>query len=299
MLVGWNHNKATRFNMRQPFDVMKGAEGWQLSNPPILSMAAIKASLDLFDEVGMDALREKSLKLTGYFEFLINEIDSEEITIITPSNPKERGCQISIQVKNSDKNLHKKLTAQNVITDWREPDVIRCAPVPFYTSFEGGVSNGFYFKRTVKKIVIRPPELRNLIFYTAQKLVERKLEKMQKKDKIVIIGAGLCGSLLALRFAQRGHKVAVYESRPDLRKTAVSAGRSINLALSDRGLKALRLCGLEAVAKEICIPMYGRLMHDAAGNTFASNYSGRDGEYINSISRGDFKWDSINGSRTT
>ncbi|MDG1245806.1 MAG: FAD-dependent oxidoreductase, partial [Polaribacter sp.] len=110
---------------------------------------------------------------------------------------------------------------------------------------------------------------------------------MQKKDKIVIVGAGLCGSLLALRFAQRGHKVAVYESRPDLRKTAVFAGRSINLALSDRGLKALRLCGLEAVAKEICIPMYGRLMHDAAGNTFASNYSGRDGEYINSISRGD------------
>jgi kynurenine 3-monooxygenase len=110
---------------------------------------------------------------------------------------------------------------------------------------------------------------------------------MQKKDKIVIVGAGLCGSLLALRFAQRGFKVAVYESRPDLRKTAVSAGRSINLALSDRGLKALKLCGLEAVAKEICIPMYGRLMHDAAGNTFASNYSGRDGEYINSISRGD------------
>ena len=132
----WNHNKATRFNMRQPFDVMEGAEGWQLSNPPILSMAAIKASLDLFDEVGMDALREKSKKLTGYFEFLITEIDSEDITIITPSNPEERGCQISIQVKNADKNLHKKLTAQHVITDCREPDVIRCAPVPLYTSFE-------------------------------------------------------------------------------------------------------------------------------------------------------------------
>ncbi|WP_299672444.1 kynureninase [uncultured Polaribacter sp.] len=132
----WNHNKATRFNMRQPFDVMEGAEGWQLSNPPILSMAAIKASLDLFDKVGMDALREKSEKLTGYFEFLINEIDSEDIKIITPSNPKERGCQLSIQVKNADKNLHKQLTAQHIITDWREPDVIRCAPVPMYNSFE-------------------------------------------------------------------------------------------------------------------------------------------------------------------
>jgi kynureninase len=115
---------------------MDGAEGWQLSNPPILSMAAIKASLDLFDEVGMDALREKSEKLTGYFEFLIHEIDSEYIKIITPSNPKERGCQISIQVKNADKSLHTKLTEQFVITDWREPNVLRCAPVPMYTSFE-------------------------------------------------------------------------------------------------------------------------------------------------------------------
>ncbi|MCI2230061.1 kynureninase [Polaribacter sp. MSW13] len=132
----WNHNKETRFNMRQPFDVMQGAEGWQLSNPPILSMAAIKASLDLFDEVGMEALREKSEKLTGYFEFLINEIGSDDIKIITPSNPKERGCQLSIQVKNADKSLHKKLTERNVITDWREPDVIRCAPVPLYNSFE-------------------------------------------------------------------------------------------------------------------------------------------------------------------
>jgi kynurenine 3-monooxygenase len=110
---------------------------------------------------------------------------------------------------------------------------------------------------------------------------------MNKKDKIVIIGAGLCGSLLALRLAQRGYKVEVYESRPDLRTVDISAGRSINLALSDRGLKALRLCGMDEKAREICIPMYGRLMHDTKGNTFASNYSGREGEYINSISRGD------------
>ncbi|MGG8497190.1 FAD-dependent oxidoreductase [Tenacibaculum sp. TC6] len=110
---------------------------------------------------------------------------------------------------------------------------------------------------------------------------------MSKKDNIVIIGAGLCGSLLALRLAQRGYKVTVYESRPDLRKVDISAGRSINLALSDRGFKALRLAGVEEKAREICIPMYGRLVHDIEGNTFASNYSGRKGEYINSISRGD------------
>lgn len=110
---------------------------------------------------------------------------------------------------------------------------------------------------------------------------------MDKKDNIVIIGAGLCGSLLALRLAQRGYKVAVFESRPDLRTTDISAGRSINLSLSDRGFKALRLAGVEDKAREVCIPMYGRLVHDTEGNTFASNYSGRKGECINSISRGD------------
>ena len=110
---------------------------------------------------------------------------------------------------------------------------------------------------------------------------------MNKKDKVLIVGAGLCGSLLALRLAQRGFKVEVYESRPDLRTTDISAGRSINLALSDRGLKALRLCGMEEKAREICIPMFGRLMHDTEGNTFSSKYSGRENEYINSISRGE------------
>ncbi len=132
----WSHNKSTRFNMRQPLDVIPGAEGWQLSNPPILSMAAIKASLDMFNEVGMEALRTKSETLTGYFEFLINELNNDKIKIITPSNPQERGCQLSIQVKAADKNLHQQLTNAHIITDWREPDVIRCAPVPLYNSFE-------------------------------------------------------------------------------------------------------------------------------------------------------------------
>ncbi|MBT8261087.1 MAG: kynureninase [Bacteroidia bacterium] len=132
----WSQNKSTRFNMRQPLDVIPGAEGWQLSNPPILSMAAIKASLDMFNEVGMDALREKSIKLTGYFEFLINELQNNKIKIITPSNPEERGCQLSIQVKDADKGLHHKLTNAYIITDWREPDVIRCAPTPLYNTFE-------------------------------------------------------------------------------------------------------------------------------------------------------------------
>jgi kynureninase len=132
----WNHNKETRFNMRMPFDVIPGAEGWQLSNPPILAMAPIKASLEIFEEVGMDALIEKAKKLTGFLEFLMNELGSDVVSIITPKNPLERGCQLSISVKNANKSLHQKLSEHNIITDWREPNVIRCAPVPMYNSFE-------------------------------------------------------------------------------------------------------------------------------------------------------------------
>lgn len=110
---------------------------------------------------------------------------------------------------------------------------------------------------------------------------------MNKQPNILIVGAGLCGSLLALRMGQLGYKVSVYEQRPDLRKVDISAGRSINLAFSNRGNKAMKLVGLEEKVKALCIPMYGRMIHDSAGNTFQSNYSGRDDEYINSISRGD------------
>lgn len=132
----WGHNKQTRFNMRQDFDLLPGAEGWQLSNPSILSMAAIRASLDVFEEAGMENLRQKSVKLTGYMEFLIKEINEDRINIITPTDQNERGCQLSIQVKNTDKNLHTQLTESGVISDWREPDVIRVAPVPLYNTFE-------------------------------------------------------------------------------------------------------------------------------------------------------------------
>ncbi len=107
-----------------------------------------------------------------------------------------------------------------------------------------------------------------------------------KQQNILIIGAGLCGSLLALRLGQRGYNVSVYEMRPDLRKVDISAGRSINLAFSDRGNKAMKLVGIEDKVKALCIPMNGRMIHDKKGNTNLSNYSGRDHEYINSISRG-------------
>jgi len=132
----WGHNKETRFGMRDAFDPIPGVEAWQLSNPPILSMAAIKASLEVFMEAGMDKIFEKSKTLTGYLEFLLGTIQSDRISIITPKDPKQRGCQLSIQVKNADKGLFDKVTKAGVIADWREPDVIRIAPIPLYNTYE-------------------------------------------------------------------------------------------------------------------------------------------------------------------
>jgi kynureninase len=143
----WGHNKQTRFNMRHDFDVLPGAEGWQLSNPAILSMAAIRASLDLFENAGFDNIIKKSKSLTGFLAYLIKELNDTRISIITPENPEERGCQLSIQVKSANKELHTKLTQSGVISDWREPDVIRVAPAPLYNSFQ----DVFEFVQRLKK----------------------------------------------------------------------------------------------------------------------------------------------------
>ncbi|WP_445734392.1 FAD-dependent oxidoreductase [Mariniflexile sp.] len=110
----------------------------------------------------------------------------------------------------------------------------------------------------------------------------------EAQQNILIIGGGLCGSLLALRLGQRGYRVSVYEMRPDIRKVNMDSGRSINLALSDRGNKAIKLVGIEDKIKALCVPMTGRMLHDRDGNTTFSAYSGREHEYINSISRADF-----------
>lgn len=131
----WGHDKDTRFKMGPDFTPIEGVEGWQLSNPPILSLAAVKASLDIFEEVGMDRLREKSLKLTGYLEFLLNNLNSDAFKIMTPSDPERRGCQLSIVVHEGGRAVFDALTEAGVICDWREPDCIRVAPVPLYNSF--------------------------------------------------------------------------------------------------------------------------------------------------------------------
>ena len=135
----WGNDEKTRFKMLKNFSPKAGAEGWQMSNAPIMNMAAHKASLELFKKAGMKNLRKKSVLLTGYLEWLLkSQITSEtsQINIITPSNAKERGCQLSLQTKNNGKKIFDKLTQAGVIADWREPDVIRIAPVPLYNSFE-------------------------------------------------------------------------------------------------------------------------------------------------------------------
>ena len=132
----WGHNQDNRFKMPDNFEAMYGAEAWQLSNPPILPLAALRASMEIFDEVGMLALREKSEKLTGYFHYLLGELNRDQnVRVITPSDPKHRGCQLSLQTRENGRAIFDRLTERGVIADWREPDVIRVAPVPLYNTF--------------------------------------------------------------------------------------------------------------------------------------------------------------------
>ncbi len=136
----WGHDKATRFEMGPHFEPIAGAEGWQLSNPPILSLAAIRASLDVFADAGcMAPLREKSLRLTGYLEWLLGEELGDAVELISPGDPGRRGCQLSLKLKGESgyaKSMFKRLEAAGIAGDWREPDVIRIAPAPLYNRFE-------------------------------------------------------------------------------------------------------------------------------------------------------------------
>lgn len=136
----WGHTKETRFLMQPGFDPIPTAEGWQLSNAPVLSMAAHKASVDIFDEAGMPALVKKGRALSGYLQFILNEMNeqsaSKVVEVITPQNESERGCQVSLLMLVRGKEVFKTLMDRGVIADWREPNVIRVAPVPLYNSFE-------------------------------------------------------------------------------------------------------------------------------------------------------------------
>ena len=134
----WGNDPETRFQMHlnKTFVPRAGADGWQASNPPIFSLAPLVASLDIFEEAGMDRLRDKAIGLTGYLEHLLNNLECDRFSTITPRDPAQRGCQLSIRISGPDpRSLFDALADAGVVGDFRQPDVIRLAPVPLYNSF--------------------------------------------------------------------------------------------------------------------------------------------------------------------
>lgn len=134
----WGHNEESRFEMGPDFHPMMGAEGWQLSNPPILALAPLRASMEIFSEAGMERLRTKSMSLTGYMEFLLGQHASSKLkfSIVTPREQDRRGAQLSIRLPRAGRELCERLAAAGVIGDWREPDTFRVAAVPLYNSYQ-------------------------------------------------------------------------------------------------------------------------------------------------------------------
>lgn len=131
----WGQNREIMFQMGPTFDPEPGADGWQLSTPPILSMAALRGAVEVMDAAGIDRLREKSVQLTGYLEYLLEQLTDDRVQLITPRDAKQRGCQLSLIVKEKGKAVFDAITEAGVICDWREPEVIRVAPVPLYNTF--------------------------------------------------------------------------------------------------------------------------------------------------------------------
>lgn len=152
----WGHDKESRFKMDQGFKPIPTAEGWQLSNAPILSMAAHKASLDIFDEAGMPALRKKGIALSNYLYFILEDINAttaeKTIEIISPKNEEERGCQVSMLMLKNGKKIFDYLSKHSIIADWREPNVIRVAPVPLYNSFKDVWEFGNILQKALEEI---------------------------------------------------------------------------------------------------------------------------------------------------
>ena len=145
----WGNKRSNRFLMRDKFDPEPGAEAWAMSTPPIIALASIKASMEIFDQLSLSSVQQKASMLTGYLEYLLRSIPNDTIGIITPDLPSERGCQLSIRVTGSNKTLFQKIINQGVICDWREPDVIRVTPVPLYNSF----SEVYNFAQILKQYV--------------------------------------------------------------------------------------------------------------------------------------------------
>jgi kynureninase len=132
----WGHDERSRFEMGPEFQPMSGADGWQLSNPSIVTLAVLRASMDIFHEAGIERLRAKSESLTGYLEFLLNQNASRKFSIVTPCEKERRGAQLSIRVPDHGRALCEQLAQEGIVGDWREPDTFRVAPVPLYNSYQ-------------------------------------------------------------------------------------------------------------------------------------------------------------------
>lgn len=156
----WGNDPATRFSLPELFVPVERADAWQLSNAPVFSMASLRASLELFDAAGIINLVDKSRKLTGYLEFIINGLIEknncrDEIELITPHDEKHRGCQLSLVFRENGKQVYDFLASEGVIVDWREPDVIRISPVPLYNSFEDVFRFGGIFEKAIQKFCVK------------------------------------------------------------------------------------------------------------------------------------------------
>ena len=213
----WGHEEATRFQMAPQFTPAIGAEGWQLSNPPILGLAPLRASLDLFERAGMDALRSKSLALTGMLEALVRARLPQVLEIITPADPQRRGCQLSLRViggRERGRALFEHLRSIGVLGDWREPDVIRISPTPLYNRYRTCTTSSRKWKPG-PAFEPDPPLLldSSLIAHASRSLS--------------IIGAGLAGSLLAILLSRRAG-ASPCTNAAAIRAWPTTSGRSIN-----------------------------------------------------------------------
>ena len=266
----WGNAEATRFKMLPDFDPASGAELWQMSNPPILALAPVIASLELFQEAGPDRLRRKSQRLTAYLEWLIARKFSGRIRTITPSYA--RGCQSSLKVTDPSidaRAVFDRLCELNVTGDWREPDVIRVAPVPLYNSF----SDVYEFAVRLERVL--------------SGMSETAMNDRQASNgrSVNVIGAGQCGTLLSIMLARQGFSVDLYERFEDPRIFDAEAGRSINLALAARGINALKQAGIFHLVEPLLVPMRGRVVHQLDGSTEFLPYGQADNEQIYSVTR--------------
>ena len=147
----WGHDERVRFRMEPDFQPMPGAEGWQLSNPPIMALAPLRASMEIFSEAGMGELRKKSVSITSYLEFLLHQIKSTAFEVCTPKEQHRRGAQLSIRLRNHGRALCSRLIEQGVIADWREPNIFRAAPIPLYNSYRDVYRFAQHFEAALKE----------------------------------------------------------------------------------------------------------------------------------------------------